>query len=139
MLNKTRQIELWLPILLMRVTTASNKRGFTLLACGIAALALFGAAGLAIDMGRLFITKNEAQSYADAGAIAAALQLDGSTAGLARADAAVDASINTWNFGTTKFNSTVKEYSSDGSTNWHTSASANAATSAFARVTAVVS
>lgn len=35
--------------------------GFTLMAAAVSALALFGAAGLAIDIGRVYITKNEAQ------------------------------------------------------------------------------
>src|SRR6266436_3949781 len=72
----------------------SGERGFTLLASAVCIVALFGAAGLAVDIGRMYITKNEAQSYADAGAVAAALKLDGTAAGLTAADAAVAASPN---------------------------------------------
>src|SRR6266536_6330463 len=88
-----------------------RERGFTLIAAGACVVALFGAAGLAIDLGRMYITKNESQGYADAAAVSAAIQLDGTATGLANADAAVAASINPcapssasanrWNFGTT--------------------------------------
>src|SRR5437867_1199364 len=47
----------------------TNKKGFTLLACAVCAVALLGTAGLAVDVGRMYITKNEAQSYADAAAV----------------------------------------------------------------------
>ena len=49
----------------------SRERGFTLVASAICVVALFGAAGLAVDIGRMYITKNEAQSYADAAAVSA--------------------------------------------------------------------
>src|SRR4051794_37420217 len=99
----------------------SRERGFTLLASAVCAAALFGAAGLAVDIGRMYITKNEAQSYADAAAVSAASKLDGTAVGLANANAAVDASPNAWGFSTTAFTGTVKEYSADGLTNWQTS------------------
>src|SRR5437868_3580726 len=116
----------------------ASKRGFTLLASAVCAVALFGVAGLAVDIGRMYITKNEAQSYSDAGAVSAAMQLDGTAIGLAKADAAVAASPNAWNFGTTPFTGTVVEYSTDGLVNWQTSASATASTAAYARVIATV-
>jgi Putative Flp pilus-assembly TadE/G-like len=101
-------------------------------------VALFGAAGLAVDIGRMYITKNEAQTYSDAAAISAAIELDGTADGLNRADAAVVASTNKWNFATTVFSGTVTEYSADGLTGWATSASAAPVTSRYARVTANV-
>src|SRR6266404_4920094 len=124
----------------------SGKRGFTLLASAVCIVALFGAAGLAVDIGRMYITKNEAQSYADAGAVAAALQLDGTTAGLSAADAAVAASPNKWGFSKTDFGpattasgaATVTEYSVDGLTAWQSSGAATASTVRYARVTATV-
>ena len=116
----------------------SRERGFTLIASGVCVVALFGAAGLAIDIGRMYITKNEAQSFSDAASISAAMQLDGTADGLTRADAAVDASTNTWNFATTAFTGTVKEYSADGLTGWANSATAAPANMRYARVTATV-
>src|SRR6266568_9181314 len=94
----------------------SHRHGFTLLATAMCAVGLFGMAGLAIDIGRMYITKNEAQGYADGAAVSAARELDGAASGITRAGSAVFASTNKWNFGTTDFSGTVVEYSTDGST-----------------------
>ena len=64
------------------------------MAAAACAVALFGAAGLAIDIGRMYITKTEAQSYADAAAVSAVIKLNGTAAGLIAADAAVDAIVH---------------------------------------------
>jgi hypothetical protein len=98
-------------------------------------------AGLAIDLGRMYITKNEAQTFADSAALYAAQQLDGTTAGLANADNAVATNPNAWNFGTTAFTGTITEYSADGLTNWQTSGKVSAAQAVnitYVRVTPVV-
>jgi Flp pilus assembly protein TadG len=91
------------------------------MACVVSAVVLFGMVGLAMDIGRMYITKNEAQSFADSAALYAAQQLDGTTAGIANADNAVATNPNAWNFGTTAFSGTITEYSADGATNWQTS------------------
>lgn len=116
----------------------SQQKGFVLIASAICAVVLFGMAGLAIDLGRVYIAKNEAQTYADAAAIAAAIKLDGSATCLTDAEAAVAAQVNKWNFGTTAFSGTVTEYSADGSNGWATSAAAVPAKMRFARLTATV-
>jgi hypothetical protein len=95
-------------------------------------------AGLAVDIGRMYITKNEAQGYADAAALAAVEELDGTATGVTNADDAVSASTNGWNFGTTPFSGTVIEYSADGSAGWSTSGSAAPANLRYVRVTATV-
>src|SRR5215467_10716857 len=102
-------------------TNHRREAGFTLLTTAVSALAIFGMAGLAIDLGRMYITKNEAQSFADSAALYAAQQLDGTTTGLTNANHAVSTNPNGWNFGTTAFSSTITEYSADGTTNWQTS------------------
>src|SRR5256885_12189774 len=51
-------------------------------------------------------------------AVSAALKLNGTAYGLTQADAAVAASPNSWNFGTTAFGGTVTEYSANGLTGW---------------------
>jgi Flp pilus assembly protein TadG len=106
-----------------RVERSSNQgeRGFVLVACMVCAVVLFGMAGLAIDMGRMYITKNEAQSFGDSAALYAAQQLDGTTTGLTNADNAVATNPNKWNFGTSGFSGTITEYSADGATGWQTS------------------
>jgi Flp pilus assembly protein TadG len=102
-------------------SSKSSEKGFVLIACVVCAVVLFGMAGLAMDLGRMYITKNEAQSFADSAALYAAQQLDGTTTGLANADNAVATNPNKWNFGTTAFSGTITEYSADGATNWQTS------------------
>src|SRR5438874_13340812 len=99
-----------------------QRRGFTMVASAACAVLVFGMAGLAVDIGRMYITKNEAQSYADSAALYAALQLDGSAQGVTNADAAVANNINKWNFATTSFSGTVVEYSANGLSDWKTSA-----------------
>src|SRR5579862_2114054 len=63
-------------------------RGFILVTVALAAVAVFGFLGLAVDLGRMYIVKNETQSYADAAALAAALQLNGTSAGVTAAQTA---------------------------------------------------
>src|SRR5206468_12551657 len=82
---------------------------------------IFGAAGLSIDIGRVYIAKNEAQSFADSASLYGALEIDGTTAGLTRADSAVAASIQKWNFATTSFTGTTIEYSVNGTSDWQVS------------------
>ena len=64
----------------------------------ITAIAMIGAMGLAIDLGHIFTVKNKTQAYVDAAAIAAALQMDGTTAGITRASTAVAGLSAHWNF-----------------------------------------
>src|SRR4051812_8466854 len=104
-----------------------SQRGYSLLATGMWTGAIFAALGLAADMGRMFIAKNEAQDYSEAAAIAAAFRLNGSSEGLASADKAVVLSPNKWNFATANFSGTRVEFSVDGTTGWATSASADPA------------
>jgi len=80
--------------------TTSHQRGFVLITMAIAAAGVLAVAGLAVDIGRVFIAKNEIQVACDAAALAAAGQLDGTTNGLSRAQDAVSAMPNKWNFGT---------------------------------------
>lgn len=66
-----------------------RKRGFVLIATCIVLVLLLAAAGLGIDIGRMYVIKSELQAYADAAALSAAKQLDGSDRGLAQAREAV--------------------------------------------------
>src|SRR3954447_22762143 len=84
----------------------SSKKGFTLMAMVASATMIFGAAGLAIDMGRLYIARNEAQSFADSAALYGALKIDCTSTGLTNAENAVGASVQKWNFATTAFSGT---------------------------------
>lgn len=75
---------------------------------------LLAVVGMAFDLGRVYIARNEAQIFADAASMAAAKQLDGTAAGLDRARAAVTALPNRWNLGTEDFSGVVIEFSVDG-------------------------
>jgi len=66
-----------------------NRKGYVLIATCAAMVVLTGIAGVAVDVGRMYIAKSEVQSFADSAAVSAALQLDGTSAGIVRAQAAV--------------------------------------------------
>ena len=80
----------------------SRDRGYVLITMAAAAVALFGALGLAVDVGRLFIGKSEAQAFCDSAALAATMQLNGTANGITAAQNAVTNSVNTWNLDSTK-------------------------------------
>src|SRR5437763_15977920 len=80
---------------------SAGRRGFVLVTMALTAAGIFGVVGLAVDIGRMFIVKNEVQVYCDAAAVAATMVLDGTSTGIGRAGSAVTASTNKWNFGTT--------------------------------------
>ena len=75
---------------------------------------LLAVIGMAFDLGRVYIARNEAQVFVDAASMAAAKQLDGTAAGLDRAVAAVAALPNRWNLGTESFSGVVVEFSANG-------------------------
>lgn len=78
-----------------------RKRGFTLVAMAISATALVAVVGLALDIGRLYIAKNETQIYCDAAALAAVKQLNGLSSGITAATAAATAVNNSYNLNST--------------------------------------
>jgi Flp pilus assembly protein TadG len=93
----------------------SRKRGFTLLATGLGIVAIVGMAGISVDLGRMYIAKNELMAYTDAAAIAAALQLDGTTAGVTRAqNAAAGMGTGTnamgWDFATKQISGATLQF-----------------------------
>lgn len=129
----------------MRTT---DRKGFTLIATGLCITSLLGMLGLALDLGRVYITKNETQSFTDTAAMAAVLKLDGVSFTAARA-AVTNNTKNQWNMGTTTFKASTggttftvefarpqaaNDFQPDNST-WST-APLTAAGYTFARVTA---
>jgi Flp pilus assembly protein TadG len=79
----------------------SRREGFVLLTIALSAFALFGACGLAVDVGRMYIAKNELQTFTDSASLSAALRLNGESSGIERARAEVDAmrAANRWLLG----------------------------------------
>jgi Flp pilus assembly protein TadG len=84
-------------------------RGFVLVTMAVTSVVLLGALGMSVDIGRMYIAKNEAQSFADAGALAAALKLDGTSTGVTNAQTAATSLPDKWNFGTTSYSGTTVE------------------------------
>jgi len=112
-------------------------RGFVLITMAITVIALIAVLGLAVDVCRMFIAKNETQAYCDAAALAAALALDGTTVGIANAKTAVNNSTNTWNLATTAITSPTVTFATSLAGPWL--ASPNPATGyTYARVAATV-
>jgi Flp pilus assembly protein TadG len=81
-----------------------NQRGFSLLLLAAGGSVMIGMLGLAFDLGRMFIVKNELQTFVDASAIAACRLMDGSQAGIQSAHNTATAGPlgssrpNGWNF-----------------------------------------
>jgi Flp pilus assembly protein TadG len=118
--------------------TSKARRGFVLIAMAVAAIVVFGCLGLSVDVGRMYVAKNEAQAYADAAALTAVLNLDGTSAGVTAAKSAAIGLASQWNFMTGSFNGTVVEVATSVAGPW-TSAStppSPATDYTYARVTA---
>lgn len=92
----------------------SRRRGFVLIAMSITMLLLLAVMGLAFDLGRIYIARNEAQVFTDAAAMSAASKLDGSSHGIANAREAVARLPMRWNLGTREFTGVIVEFSADG-------------------------
>jgi len=69
------------------VAVRRSRNGFVLIATSIALTLLLALAALGIDLGRMYVIRAELQSFTDAAALSAALELDGSGAGIANARA----------------------------------------------------
>src|SRR5258708_19906247 len=72
--------------------------GYVLVALSLGLVFVLGMAGLAVDIGRMYITKSEAQSFVDSAAFYAALQLDGTQTGIGRAQTKVANNPKKWQF-----------------------------------------
>jgi uncharacterized membrane protein len=111
-----------------------KERGFVLIAMSVTMLLLLAVMGLAFDVGRIYVARNEAQVFTDAAAMAAASKLDGTKAGIGLAREVVAHVPMRWNLGTQEFRGVVVEFSADGS-KWD-SDPRDAASMTMARVTA---
>lgn len=92
---------------MMRRIAKKSRKGYILIAFTLSIPVAFGMVGLATDLGRMYIAKNEAQSFVDAMAITAALNLNGDRSGLTAAENAVRAGAlqgaKRWHLGTNLF------------------------------------
>ena len=92
------------------------QRGFSLILLTLALVVMLGMCGLAIDLGRMFVYRNELQTFADASALAAVAQLDGTQTGVQGANATATAGPlgttkpNGYNFDTTPVSTITSTY-----------------------------
>lgn len=109
----------------LRRGAGAGEAGFVLVAFSLALLVILGCAGLTIDIGRMYVTRSEAQAYCDSAAMAAVLKLDGTPAGIASAKATALAVPKGWQFGTTAFDpaATVVDFATSSAGPWSTSPS----------------
>ena len=82
---------------------------------------LLGLAGLAIDIGRMYVIRAELQSFTDAAALSAAMELNGTDSGLARARTGAGRLANgphamRWDMGTQPITNIATSFSSDNKT-----------------------
>jgi len=75
-------------------------------------------AGLAVDIGRMYVTKSEAQSFVDSAAFSAALQLDGTSAGITRAQSAVANNPKKWEFQNDSFTNVQTAFATSSTGPW---------------------
>ena len=94
----------------------AGERGFSLLFTVLWLAVMLGMLGLAVDLGRMFIFKNELQTFADASALAACSKLDGSATGVIAANNVATVGPlggtvpNGWNFDTVTISSVTTTY-----------------------------
>ena len=124
---------------------ARNQRGFSLAMLALSATVMFAMVGMAVDVGRMFIIKNELQTFADASALAACAKLDGTGSGISTADSiATQGPLGTtvpngWNFDTVAISNVSTSYATSLNGTYDSAATASAAnvnTYAFIKVTA---
>jgi len=95
-----------------------GRKGFVLIATCVALIILLGLAVFGIDLGRMSMIKSEAQAFTDAAALAAALEMDGSKEGLARARTAAlqsagGPSAMRWDMGSRTFTDISVQFGKD--------------------------
>ena len=89
----------------------SNQRGFGLIVIAMCFTVLVGMLGMTVDLGHMFIVKNELQAFADASALAGCRWLDGTASGVRTANSVAvlgplgASKPNGYDFGTTKVDS----------------------------------
>jgi hypothetical protein len=66
-------------------STRRSQQGFVFIVTAIALTILLALAALGIDIGRMYVIRAELQSFTDAAALSAAIQLDGTDSGIANA------------------------------------------------------
>lgn len=93
-----------------------SQRGYSLVVFTVSLVTMLGMLGLAVDLGRAYILRNELQSFVDAAALAASSEMDGSQTGIQRANSMALAGPmgstkpNAYNFGTEPVSNATATY-----------------------------
>lgn len=111
-----------------------NQGGFSLMLIAAGGSVMIGMLGLAFDLGRMFIVKNELQTFVDASAVAACRLMDGSQAGvqgahnIATAGPLGSSTPNGWNFDVNAISNVTDTYATsyNGTYDSYATASSNA-------------
>lgn len=117
-----------------RPVCRKNQSGFSLLLIAASGAVMIGMLGLAFDLGRMFIVRNELQTFVDASAIAACRQMDGTQAGVQGAHSTATAGPlgsslpNGWNFDVNAISNVTDTYATSysGTYDSYATASGNA-------------
>jgi hypothetical protein len=114
----------------------NSQRGFVLVWVTLGLTTLLGCAGLAIDIGRMYLGKSEVQEFCDAAALSAAVSLNGAASGITAAQSAVTGSLNQpWSLGPDQIGTPQLEFATASNGPW-TANPTNPAGYIYARVTA---
>jgi len=89
-----------------------------LIATCVALVVLLALAGFTIDVGRMYLIRNELQAYADSAALSAALELNGTDSGIAQSCAAANRlatgpNAMRWDLGTQPITNVTASFSGD--------------------------
>jgi len=79
---------------------------------------LLGMIGLAVDIGRMYVTKDESQSFVDSAALAAAAKLNGTANGITKAQNAVTNDPKKWGFGLNTFSNVTTSFATSVNGPW---------------------
>jgi uncharacterized membrane protein len=109
------------PSKIRRPQTRRPEEGFVLIVTAIALTILMALAALGIDIGRMYVIRAELQSFTDAAALSAAIALDGTEAGVAKARTgagrlATGPHAMQWDLGTRPITGIVTSFSADNKT-----------------------
>jgi len=130
------------------VVRKRGERGFSLVLLSVSLVVMIGMLGLAVDAGRMFICKNELQTFVDASAMAAIAHMDGTKAGVAAANSMATAgpmgstTPNGYNFGTSIISTVTNTYATTYAGTYDSAATAGSPATnnyRFIRVTASAS
>lgn len=102
-----------------RLLRRTKQRGFVLVISAIASVILLGCLGMAVDLGRLYLVKSESQNFVDSVALQAAVQLDGTLAGIQRAAYAASQSNQRYDMASKPFTGTTTRFATTLAGPWY--------------------